>query len=232
MRPERTATAGISCASWVPISDLVFPNIISFENLGDDRGVRSRNVLCGKRLTRSWKLMASVSAMLHSLFSDSERERRCCTAHRTREVHICDPDNTFQTNAFSCRFSFLKQHTCRSQEKRHHSSRTLVFARPPIPAPFTCCPDDTKVGLGESLCDVFEVTAPLRCTLCTSLPSHGDDVSQLRPPVRHCTALSQIRIFASCLVCLCISQQQLPRRRIIGFDASRCELQCIHPKIS
>ena len=48
--------------------------------------VRSRNVLCGKRLTMSRKLMASVSAMLHNLFSDSERERRRRTAHRTREV--------------------------------------------------------------------------------------------------------------------------------------------------
>ena len=32
--------------------------------------VRSRNVLCGKRLTRSWKLMDSVSAIMHNLFSD------------------------------------------------------------------------------------------------------------------------------------------------------------------
>ena len=36
---------------------------------------RSRNVLCGERRTRSWKLMASVSVKLHNLFSDSERER-------------------------------------------------------------------------------------------------------------------------------------------------------------
>ena len=30
--------------------------------------VRSRNVLCGERRTRSWKLKASVSVMLHSFF--------------------------------------------------------------------------------------------------------------------------------------------------------------------
>ena len=71
--------------------------------------VRSRNMLCGKGLTRSWMLMASVSAILQNHFSDSERERRCCEAHRTREVStLGDPNDTFHTNAFSGRFLFLK----------------------------------------------------------------------------------------------------------------------------
>ena len=87
--------------------------------------MRSRNVLCGKRLTRSWKMMASVSATLHNLFSDSERERRCCTARRNKRSTLCDPDNTFHTNAFSSRFSFLKQHTCRPKEHTTFHSRTL-----------------------------------------------------------------------------------------------------------
>ena len=107
--------------------------------------VRSRNVLCGKRLTRSWKLMDSVSAMLHNLLSDSEKERRCCTAYRTRT--LCDQDNTFHTNAFSGRFSFLNQHTCRSKKNTTFLSRTLVFARSSTPAPFTCCPMPPRSGL-------------------------------------------------------------------------------------
>ena len=108
--------------------------------------VRSRNLLCGKRLTRSWKLMDSVSAMLHNLFSDSERERRCCTAHRTRST-LCDPENTFHTNAFSGRISFLNKYTCRSKKNTTFHSRTLVFARSPIPTPFTCCPMSPRSGL-------------------------------------------------------------------------------------
>ena len=107
--------------------------------------VRSRNVLRGKRLTRSWKLMAPASAMLHNLFS--ERERRCCTAHRTKISTLCDPDNTFHTNAFSGRFSFLKQHTCQPKKNTTFYSRTLVFARPPVPAPFTGCPTPPTSGL-------------------------------------------------------------------------------------
>ena len=133
--------------------------------------VRSRCVLYGKRLTRSLKLMDSVSAMLHNLFSDSERERRCCTAHRTRESTLCDPDNTFHTNAFNGRFSFLNQYTCRSKENTIFHSRTFVFARSPMPAPFTCCPMAPRRDL----------TVPLQCTPCMTFLSHGDAVSQLRP---------------------------------------------------
>ena len=108
--------------------------------------VRSRNVLCDKRLTRSWKLMASLSAMLHNLFSDSDRERQCCTAHLTRST-LCDPDNILHTNAFRGRFSFLKQHTCRRKKNTTFRFRTLVFARPPVSAPFTCCPMPPRSGM-------------------------------------------------------------------------------------
>ena len=160
--------------------------------------------------------------MLHNLVSDSERERRCCTAHRTREVPSCVPDNTFHTNAFSGRFSFLKQHTCRLQKNTTFHSRTLVFARPPIPAPIHPLPDASKVGLDESLCDVFEVTAPDRCTPCTTLLSHGDAVSQLRPPLRHCTEPGQD--FRK-LTCLSMSfPVATATETILGFDVSHCEL--------
>ena len=108
--------------------------------------VTSRNVLCNKRLTKSWKMMTAASAMLHNLFSDSETERRCCKAHRTREV-LCDPDNTVHTNAFIGRFSFLKQHSCWPKEHTTFHSRTLVFVRSPIPVPFTCCQVPPRSGL-------------------------------------------------------------------------------------
>ena len=42
-----------------------------------------------------------------------------------------------------------------------------------------------------SSCDVFEVTVPPQCTPCMTLPSHGDAVSQLRPPIQHCTEPDQ-----------------------------------------
>ena len=60
---------------------------------------------------------------------------------------LCDPDNTFHANAFSGRFSFLKEHTCWPKKNTTFHSRTLVFARPPIPAPFTCCPMPPRSGL-------------------------------------------------------------------------------------
>ena len=75
-------TARISCASWVP-TVICSSQALSAASVCV---VRLRNVLCGKLLTRSWKLMASVSAILQNLVPNSERERRCCTAHRTREV--------------------------------------------------------------------------------------------------------------------------------------------------
>ena len=126
---------------------------------------------------------------------------------------LCDPDNTFHTNAFNGRFSFLNQYTCQSKKNTTFHSRTLGHARFPIPAPFTCCPNVSKVGLDEFLCDVFEVTVLPQCTPCMTLPSHGDAVSQLRPPIQHCT-----------------ERYQDLRERIHGFDASHCELQCIHQR--
>ena len=89
--------------------------------------------LCGKGLTRSWKLMASVSPILHNLFSDSEMERKCCAEHRRREVHLCDPD--FHTNAFSGRLSF--SNSCVFQISNTSTSQLL--------------PNATKVGLDEFL---------------------------------------------------------------------------------
>ena len=99
--------------------------------------VRSRNVLCGKRMSRSWKLTASVSAILQQVLYSTSNKRNT----------LCDPDNTFHTNAFSGRFSFLNQHTYRPKKNTTFHSRALVFARPPLPAPFTCCPMPPRSGL-------------------------------------------------------------------------------------
>ena len=112
----------------------------------------------------------------------------------------------------SGRFSFLKQHTCQPKEHTTFHSGNLVFARSPIPAStIHLLPNASKVRLDESLCDVFEVTAPLRCALC--------DDSSCTLKTLFCsffrnfdTALSQIRIVANRLVCRRPSQQQLPRR--------------------
>ena len=75
------------------------------------------------------------------------------------------------------------------------------------------------VGLDESLCDVFEVTAPPLCTHCTTLLSHGDAVSQLRPPLRHCTEPDQDLLKRSCLS---VSFLAATAERILGFDVSHC----------
>ena len=108
---------------------------------------------------------------------------------------LCDPDNTFHTNAFSGSFLVLESTHVPVQEKHHLSFSNPCACQISSTSTIHLLPNVSKVGLDESLCDVFEVTAPPRCTPCTTLLSHGDAVSQLRPPLRH--SLSQIRIFAS-----------------------------------
>ena len=146
----------------------------------------------------------------------------CDAAQSFLQLGKCHPDNTFHTNAFTGRFSFLKQHTCRPKKNTTLHFRTLVFARPPVPAPFTCCLIVSKVGLDESLCDVFEVTAPPRCTPCTTLLSHRDAVSQHRPPVRHSTEPDQDPRKLSCLSVSFLAATT--SEKILGFDVSHCEL--------
>ena len=134
--------------------------------------------------------MASVSAILHHLFSDSEREL-CSTSNKRNTLG--DQDNTFHTKAFSGRFSFLKQHTRRPKEHTTFHSRTLAFARSPIQ--FTCCPVPPKSGLMsffatfsklQFLFDVRFVRLFLHTdTLFCSFVHNFD------------TALSQIKIFTN-----------------------------------
>ena len=112
----------------------------------------------------------------------------CSTPNKRRT--LCDPDNTYHTNAFSGRFSFLNQYTCWSK-KNHFSSRNLCVCKISNTNTIHLLPNASKVGLDEVLCDVFEVTVPSSCTPCMTLPSHGDAVSQLRPPIQHCTEPDQ-----------------------------------------
>ena len=171
---------------------------------------------CGKRLTRSWKLSCTI-------FSRTRKgNARCCTAPRTREVHSVIQTTPFIRTPSAVVSRFLKQHTCRPKKSTTFHSRTLVFARPPIPAPFTCCPMPPKSGLMNLFATFFEVTAPLRCTPCTALPSHRDAVSQLRPQFRHCTEPDQD--FRK-LTCLSVSlPAATATERVLGFDVSHCEL--------
>ena len=184
--------------------------------------VRSRKVLCGKRLTMSWKLKASVSAILHNLSSDSERERRCCTAYRTRAVPSVIQTTPFIRTPLQRSFLVLAATHVLAQEKHHLSFPNPCGCQTSNTSTFHLLPNASKVGLDESLCDVFEVTASLRCTLCTTLPSHGDAASQLRPQLRHCNEPDQD--FRK-LTCLSVSfPAATATERILGFDVSHCEL--------
>ena len=106
----------------------------------------SRNVLCGKRLTRSWKLMASVFA-IDTIFFGLGKGTQVLRSTSNKRGTLCDPDNIFHANALSSRFSFLKQHTWGPKKNTTFHSRTLVFARPLMPARFTCCPMPPRSGL-------------------------------------------------------------------------------------
>ena len=199
----------------------VGPNVISSSQASSGtsvRVVRSRNVLCGKTSDKVLETDGSRVCDIAQSFLGLGKGTQVLYSTSNQRSTLCDPDNTFHTNAVSGRFSFLKQHGRGPKENTTFHSRTLVFARSPIPAPFTCCPVPPRSG-DELLCDVFEVTAPLRCTLCTTLPPHGDAVLQLRPQLRHYTEPDQD--FRK-LTCLSMSfPAAIATERILDFDASR-----------
>ena len=87
-------------------------------------------------------------------------------------------------------------------------------------------PNASKVGLDECLCDVFEVTAPLRCTLCTTLPSLGDAALQPRPQLQHCIEQDQDSHKSTCLTVFFPAAAATERN--LNFDGSRCERWCNH----
>ena len=133
--------------------------------------------------------------------------KRTQVLHNTsnKRSTLCDPDNTFHTNAFSSCFSFLNRYTCRSKKNTTFHSRTLVFARSPIPTPFTCCPMSPRSGL-MNLFVTFSKWQLLLDVRFLRLFHHTETL--FRSFVHQFdTALSQIRIFASCLVRRCLSQQ-------------------------
>ena len=184
--------------------------------------VRSRNVLCGKRVTKSWKNDGiCVCDTAPSFLGLGKGTQVLCSTSNKRNT-LGDQDNTFHTKAFSGRFSFLKQHTRRPKEHTTFHSRTLAFARSPI----HLLPNASKNGLDEFLCDVLKVTVPLRCTLCTTLPSHGHAVLQLRPQLRHCTEPDQD--FHK-LTCLTVSfPAATATEKILEIDANHFDPLCIH----
>ena len=82
-------------------------------------------------------------------------------------------------------------------------------------------PSAFKVGLDEFLCDDFKVTAPLRFTLCTTLPSLGDAVSQLLPQPLHCTEPDQDFRKPTCLSVPFTAATAT--ERILDFDVGHCQ---------
>ena len=142
MRPERTATAWISSASCVPTSDFFFPSII-------------RSICLCREIKQCAVWQTSDKFLETDGFCVRDTAQSFLLAKGTQVLYstsnkrgtLCDPDNTFHTNASSGRFSFLNQHTCQSKKNTTFHSRTLVFARSPIPTPFTCCPMPPRSGL-------------------------------------------------------------------------------------
>ena len=134
--------------------------------------VRSRNVLCDLE-TDGFCVCDTAQSFLglgngtQVLYSTSNKRSA-----------LCDPDNAFHTDAFSGRFSFLGLAHLPAQGKHHLSFSSPCVCQISNTSTTHLLPNASKVGLDEFLFDVFEVTAPLRCTLCTTLLSLGDAVLQ------------------------------------------------------
>ena len=197
---------GILCVE-SPTSDFLFPSIV-------------RSICLCREIKKRPVWQTSNKVLQTDGFCICDTAQSCCAASHKRRT-LCDPLSTFHTNAFSSRLAFLKQHTCRPREHTTFHSRTFVVSNTS-----TIHLLASKVGLDEFLCDVFEVTAPLRCTLCTTLPSHGDAALQLRPQFRHCTEPDQDFRRQTC------PSVSFPAgtERILDFDAGHCEPWCIRQR--
>ena len=120
-----------------------------------------------------------------------------------KRSNLCNPDNTFHTNAFSGRFSFLKQHV-QAQETHHLSFSNPCVCQLSNTSATHLLPNASKVGLDE----IF--------------PSHGGATSQLHPQLRHCT---EPDLDFRKLTCLSVSfPTATATERILGFDVCHCEL--------
>ena len=198
MRPERTATAWISCASWVPTSNLVFPSII-----------RS---IC---LCREIKKCA--------VWQCGKRENAGAVQHIEQEKYSLSSRQHLSYERLQRSFLVLEPIYVPVQEKHQLSFSNPCVCQISSTNTIHLLPNVSKVGLDdESLCDVFEMTAPPRYTPCTTLPSHGDAVSHLRPQVRHCTEPDQDLRKLSCLSVSFLAATAT--EKIIGFVVSHCEL--------
>ena len=189
-----------------PTGGFLFPSIA--ESICLCREIKER--VAWQSLTKSRKLMASV--IHHNLSSGSEKERKCCTAYRTREVPCVIHTTPFiRTHAAVGSRSWSD---ARAGPRKHHlSSWNLCSCQ--ILAPFSCLPNASKVGLDEFLSDVFDVPAPPRCThtetLCCSLVRNFDP------------ALGKSRMFSSRLGLTMSCPAATATERLPGFFAGHCE---------
>ena len=149
MWPERTA-ARISCASWVPTSVFFFPSII--RSICLCREIKkcavwqtSDKVLeidgfCVCDAAQSFLGLGKGTQVLYSTSNN------CST--------LCDPDNTFHTNAFSGRFSFLEATHVPAQEKHHLSFSNPCVCQISNTITIHLLPNVSKVGLDVSCLSV------------------------------------------------------------------------------
>ena len=179
--PRRTTTAQLSCAAKIPTSDFLFPSVVRSTVFV----VGSRSLLCDTHLRRFCKLVTSVSVILQNLFSVSERERKCYTRHRKREVPSVIHMTPFIRTLAAFAPRVLEVTHTLDQDDTTSFSEHLCLPDLPIWAPFACCPLNTRSGLVNFFA-IFSKTAPPRSSLCTTLPSHGDDVLQPLPQLQHC----------------------------------------------
>ena len=150
-----------------------------------------------KCLTKPWKLMGSVCDTAQSFLGLGNGPQ---VLHSTPNKRCSDPNDTFHPNAFSGRFSFSEAtHASWTKEHGTFNSGTVVIAKCPIPAPFTCHRMPPRSGLmilfaTLTTCQLlFDVRLVLRTeTLLCSLVHNFN------------TALSKVRIFTK-RTCLTVS---------------------------
>ena len=169
-------------------------------------------MLCGKRLPWSWKLMDSVSATLHNLFSDSDRRTQGAVQHTEQEKFpLCHPDNTFSYERLQQSFLVLESIHVPVQEKHHLSFTNPCVCQISNTSTTHLLPNVSKVGHDEFLCRRFRSDSSSSMYALYELVLHTETL--FRSFVHHFnTALSQINIFAGGFVRRCFSKQQLPRR--------------------
>ena len=162
--------AWISCASWVPTSDFLFPSIL-------------RSIcLCREIKERAVWQTSDKALEAHGFWVCDRNGPQ--VSHSTPNKGCSDPNDTFHPNAFTGRFSFSEVTHRLDQGTRHLSFWNRCFCQVFNTSTIHLPSNASKVGVDDFVCDVNEVTAHLRCTPCLS---HGDAALQPRPQLQHCT---------------------------------------------